>query len=52
MTLQELTQLLNAKVRHLEKQRADCVSIGDVEGVVRIDGAIESTRLTLAKLES
>jgi hypothetical protein len=52
MTIPELSELLRRKIAHLEKQRVDLSSIGDVDGVVRTDTAIESTRTTLAKLEA
>lgn len=50
MTIPDLIALLQARLAHLAQHRTTAIALGDVSGLVRIDGEILETEATLATL--
>lgn len=52
MTLQDLIQIVSAKLAALNSARATALSLGDLKRAVELDTDIEETQTTLTHLRS
>lgn len=52
MTIADLLKLAQARLSHLNGQRADAQAVGDAAAIERLDAEIAETQATISALQS